>query len=587
MLVLAGVSLRAASYIYVDASATSVVKDGTSWANAYTDLQSALAVAMSGDTVCVAQGTYKPTSDTDRTISFQLKSGVQLRGGYPSGGGTRNPAFKTILSGDIGIPGDKSDNSLHVVNGNGVDYTAVMDGFTITAGNADNSSGPWEDDVGGGMFIHSIGYTDGNPTLTNVTFSDNSASSQGGGLYAYYSSLTLTDVTFTGNTSGYDGGAIFLSYGGATLTNVTISGNSAGRVGGGICVKDNAAPILTHVTISGNTASGINSPNNEYGGGWYFNADNDSCPAPNDSCNAPMVRNSILWGNSPNQLDNNRGNAYFSDSVVQDGCLDSSYLHCANIIVADPKLGTLGDNGGYTQTIPLLAGSSAIDTGLDYGVTTDQRGVVRPQGMGYDIGAYEYVPDTVPPVVTVPANKTVDATGPGGAIVMFTASAVDDVDGPLPVTCTPASGSTFPVGVTTVTCTATDASGNVGSASFTVTVRYTSPITIVSLTPTPASLWPPNHKMVNVIVAVRTSGGVGVTTCQITGATSSEPDSGLGDGDTAGDIGAGNGLAISLRAERSGNGPGRIYTLTVSCSGAAGTSAKTTTVTVPHDQGKK
>src|SRR5262249_27471026 len=82
-------------------------------------------------------------------------------------------------------------------------------------------------------------------------------------------------------------------------------------------------------------------------------------------------------------------------------------------------------------------------------------------------------PDTTPPVVTVPANITAEATSPAGAGVTYSASAPRNVGGPVPVTCTPASGSTFPLGTTTVTCTATDKAGNVGSASFTVTVKDT------------------------------------------------------------------------------------------------------------------
>src|SRR5207244_1463951 len=78
------------------------------------------------------------------------------------------------------------------------------------------------------------------------------------------------------------------------------------------------------------------------------------------------------------------------------------------------------------------------------------------------------------PVVTVPANATVEAVGATGASFTYTATASDLVDGPRPVTCTPASGSTFPLGPTTVTCTATDTKGNSGSASFTVTVADTS-----------------------------------------------------------------------------------------------------------------
>src|SRR5204863_218803 len=83
------------------------------------------------------------------------------------------------------------------------------------------------------------------------------------------------------------------------------------------------------------------------------------------------------------------------------------------------------------------------------------------------------VADTTGPVVTVPANATVEATAATGAAFSFTASASDVVDGLRPVTCTPASGATFPLGPTTVHCTATDSKGNNGAASFTVTVTDT------------------------------------------------------------------------------------------------------------------
>src|SRR5207244_3576315 len=81
--------------------------------------------------------------------------------------------------------------------------------------------------------------------------------------------------------------------------------------------------------------------------------------------------------------------------------------------------------------------------------------------------------DTAGPVVTVPANATVEATGATGATFTYTATATDLVDGPRPVTCNPASGSTFPLGSTTVNCTAADSKGNNGAASFTVTVTDT------------------------------------------------------------------------------------------------------------------
>ena len=86
--------------------------------------------------------------------------------------------------------------------------------------------------------------------------------------------------------------------------------------------------------------------------------------------------------------------------------------------------------------------------------------------------------DTTPPVITVPGNMIAEATSPRGAVVSFTASATDAVDGSVPVTCSSASGSTFPLGATTVTCLATDQAGNSANASFTVTVVDTTPPTI-------------------------------------------------------------------------------------------------------------
>src|SRR5256714_266632 len=102
--------------------------------------------------------------------------------------------------------------------------------------------------------------------------------------------------------------------------------------------------------------------------------------------------------------------------------------------------------------------------------------------------------DTTAPVVTVPDDFSVDTESSGGRTVSFSASANDNVDGPLTPTCSPASGSTFPVGTTKVTCTATDSHGNTGSADFNVTVNlvdHTAPVITVPAsfsvnTPNPA-----------------------------------------------------------------------------------------------------
>jgi large repetitive protein len=85
------------------------------------------------------------------------------------------------------------------------------------------------------------------------------------------------------------------------------------------------------------------------------------------------------------------------------------------------------------------------------------------------------VRDTTPPTVTVPADITVEATGPSGAVATFSVSASDIVDGSTNVTCNHASGDTFPLGTTTVSCSSTDAHLNTGHGSFTVTVEDTTP----------------------------------------------------------------------------------------------------------------
>ena len=88
------------------------------------------------------------------------------------------------------------------------------------------------------------------------------------------------------------------------------------------------------------------------------------------------------------------------------------------------------------------------------------------------------IPDTTPPAITVPDTITKEATGPTGAMATFTTSSTDLVDGARPVACTPASGSTFSLGSTTVNCSSSDTRGNTGTATFTVTVVDTTPPSI-------------------------------------------------------------------------------------------------------------
>lgn len=112
------------------------------------------------------------------------------------------------------------------------------------------------------------------------------------------------------------------------------------------------------------------------------------------------------------------------------------------------------------------------------------------------------------------------------------------------------------------------------------------PPDISSIHTTPSILWPPDHRMVPVSVNVSVSDDYDpAPACKITSVTSSEPENGLGDGDTAPDWKITGDLAVTLRAERSGQGTGRVYTIGVTCTDASGNSTPTiTTVMVPHNK---
>ena len=364
----------------------------SSWADAC-ELQTALFNVVAGDLIWVAAGTYKPTTDTNREATFQLKSGVAIYGGFPVNGGdweTRDwETNVTTLSGDIGVIGDNVDNSCKVVTSIGVDNATVLDGFTIIGGNANEASLYLTE--GGGMynisgnptltniiFTNNVAKYDGggmynidsSPNLRNVTFSNNSADYFGGGMYNYLGSPSLTNVTFSGNSSTNDAGGMYNSSSNPSLTNVTFKGNIAYDSGGGM-LNYHSSPSLSNVTFSGNSAL--------LGGGMYNN--NDSHPS---------LTNSILWGNSPDQIVGGQLNsATYND--IQGG-----YPGTGNIN-QDPLLGPLANNGGLTQTHALGAESPAIDAG-DPKVCSaeDQRGFFRPidgDGDGLaicDMGAYEY-----------------------------------------------------------------------------------------------------------------------------------------------------------------------------------------------------
>lgn len=192
--------------IYVNTNATGL-NNGSSWENAYTDLQSALSIAFINDDIWVASGTYKPTQTTTRTLSFVMKNGVDIYGGF---NGTETSiterdilANPTYLSGDIGAQGDNTDNSYKIVKVQNFTTPFTFDGFRVVSGYDATASGK-----GAGMYIFN------NPgieiTIKNTIIYNNYAYHSGGGMLIDNSNTTFYDCEFLYNSSyNYGGGAIY------------------------------------------------------------------------------------------------------------------------------------------------------------------------------------------------------------------------------------------------------------------------------------------------------------------------------------------------------------------------------------------
>ena len=244
---------HAATVIYVHAAAVGA-NNGTSWSNAFTSLQAAIAAAVGGNEVWVAAGRYIPSSTGDRNASFVLKSGVKSYGGFA---GTESDlsarditAHATILSGDLlGDDGpnftNNSENSYHVVRSAASGASTILDGFTISGGNA---NGTGAEDRGAGMFNENSAVT-----VRHVTVGGNTASNAGGGVFNSGNAPTLIDVTINNNFAS-NGGGMYNQGGTPTLTHVTVSGNRA-TTGGGV-INQGSDPVFTDVWLTDNEAAG-------------------------------------------------------------------------------------------------------------------------------------------------------------------------------------------------------------------------------------------------------------------------------------------------------------------------------------------
>jgi parallel beta-helix repeat protein len=365
-----------AAVLYVDAIAPGPVNDGSSWANAYTSLQAALGVAVAGQTIEVGQGTYFPTSGTDRTATFRLIDGVSILGGF-AGYGAANPdarnvaVYPTTLSGDIGVVGNNADNSYNVVTGNNTNSTAVIGGFTITGGNADGGvNTPTGYGAGGGIAIY-----DGSPTITDCTFTENFGV-YGGAIYndgqtggIGTASATITDCVFNGNSAGHaggGGGAIFDAIASPTIINCAFIGNNGNTYGGAIDNSKSSATI-TNCTFTNNFGS-----------------------IGEAICDAfslgSTVTNCILWGDAGgSEIDDlDGGSTTVSCSDVEGGFLGNGNIN------ADPQF--VNPSGGNIQ---LQSGSPCVNAGNNVAiaaasVTTDLGGNPRIVDGVVDMGAYEF-----------------------------------------------------------------------------------------------------------------------------------------------------------------------------------------------------
>jgi len=400
--------------------------DGSSWENALGEegFINTLETALADDAFWVAAGTYRPTTDPgDRNASFVLKSGVALFGGFAGTEDRREDRDWTvhiaILTGEIQNDGSAVNNSRHILIASDTDRTAVLDGFTIEGGNADGGGGSIRN--GGGMYSEN-----GSPIITNCTFSNNSCDGMGAAMYSWLGRPLVTNCSFLdNNVVGGKGGGMCNSGSDAEVEDCTFIGNGGGEGGGGMHNLD-CAPSVTACTFDDNWAfsgaamNNFNSPAtvtnctfNENtaesrGGGmrnWRSDVQISNCTfrgnaAPEGSGiangeSSPTVTNCIFWSASPVEIINYAISApMFSYCIVRGG-----YPGGTSILDVDPLLGELADNGGPTMTCALLTGSPAIDAGTSAGMPAeDQRGIARPQGSGFDMGAFEFVISAAPPV---------------------------------------------------------------------------------------------------------------------------------------------------------------------------------------------
>ena len=502
------------------------------------------------------------------------------------------------------------------VNDTTFESTSANGGNSGTGGNGANPGG---DAMGGGI------YSLGNVTVTNSTF--NLAAANGGDGGNAFGTTCLGGHS-AGDGGAARGGAIFADGGSLIVNTATFANNSAvggnggngGQTDGGLnCGMHGAGGLAHGGALANNNAATINlkhgtlSLNNAQAGNTGVNQGGANKP-PRDAAEGTgggirvgpasvTLENTIVSGNTAaNGTGNNPG--AFTPGPNVDGAVSSNghnllgvtteatgFTGTGDLTGANPMLAALADNGGPTETMELLPGSDAIDAGVAAGSTFDQRGEPRtqddpavlnePTSDGTDIGAFEA---EVACVLTCPADISV-SNDPDqcGAVVNYLEPSGESCG---TVTCDHPSGSFFPVGETTVTCTSTAGP----SCNFKVTVTDDQAPTI---TTNDQTLWSPDHTYSTfdasdlvTSVSDNCDPNVGISSVVIVKVSSDEPDDANADGFTINDIVIANDCkSVQLRAERKGDGNGRVYIVTLKVTDSDGnTTTATAKVTVPHAQ---
>ena len=356
--------------IHVDDDATGA-SDGTSWQDAFTDLQAALAVARGGDEIWLAEGLYLPSTTGDRAESFELGDNVRIYGGFlgveTSLDDRLGSVHETILSGDLlgdDGPGftNRADNSLHVVTLSWFD-TGGLDRVTVRGGHADLPG----EDLGGGVYspagpfdlavdcVFTDNYaaqgggvwTSGITSVHGCTFLANRAEARGGGLYVVSIQSATPSVErcrFLGNEvvgpTG-EGGGLWGGWGDVVFCE--FSGNAA-ALGGGL----NWSGYAMGLTIAGNTAYRAT-------GGAVLSA--------------TTLRSSILWDNTDPGGATEGAQVSAGVGEVNESCIQgwTGVLGGARNLSADPRFvdpaGADGIVGTLDDDLALRRGSPCIDRG--------------------------------------------------------------------------------------------------------------------------------------------------------------------------------------------------------------------------------